>query len=262
MSDDLSIPNPVYRVPYRSRPGLDPATKRRLIYASGVVALVAVAGGVSLMFNRHPGPVPVVQADSRPLRVKPDNPGGMQITGVGDDTTVDGRTGQLADGRTAQLAPPPEVPDPKALRAPPAAPVPAPLVTVPAPSVAVPQSAPRPPVAAQSAPAAPKPAVVETAPPVAKPAPTAATKVVPSGKAPAIQLAALSSEDAARQEWQRLQKHLPDILGGHSPTFVKVEHDGRTIWRLRITGFGDLAQARTFCERMRGKGANCSVADF
>ncbi|OJW28693.1 MAG: hypothetical protein BGO51_19690 [Rhodospirillales bacterium 69-11] len=285
MSDDLSIPNPTYRVPRRGRRGgLDPAMRRLMIYAGGVVGVLAVIGGASLLFDRHTGPVPVVQADSRPMRVKPENPGGMQITGLGDDVGDDGK---------GKLAPAPETPNPKALRAtaaqeapavPPAAltapnagvapspsPSPSAAATAPAQRVAT-AAAPKPAPAAPTttAPAVSTPAapVAATAPspapaPVAAPVARAAAKPVPAttGRA-AVQLAALSSEEAAKVEWQRMEKRMPDLLGGHSPTYTKVERDGHVFWRVRVAGFGDLAQAKAFCERVRAKGAGCSVADF
>ena len=62
------------------------------------------------------------------------------------------------------------------------------------------------------------------------------------------------SEDAAKSEWQRLSKRLPDLLGQRQPAFSKTEHDGRTLWRVRTGGFGDVAQATSFCERRARQG--------
>ena len=81
MSDDLSIPSPTYRIP-RHRQGMDPATRRLALIAGGLGgALLVVVGGWSLIGHRSTA-VPVVQADSRPIRVKPENPGGMQVAGA------------------------------------------------------------------------------------------------------------------------------------------------------------------------------------
>ncbi len=77
-----------------------------------------------------------------------------------------------------------------------------------------------------------------------------------------MQLAAVRSEDAAKSEWERLSKRMPDLLGQHHPAFSKTERDGQTLWRVRTGGFNDVAQATQFCERVRAKGAGCSVADF
>ena len=81
MSDDLSIPNPTYRVP-RHHQGMDPGTRKLAMIAGGLGAtLLVVVGGWSVIGHRSTT-VPVVQADNRPIRVKPDNPGGMQVAGA------------------------------------------------------------------------------------------------------------------------------------------------------------------------------------
>ena len=59
-----------------------------------------------------------------------------------------------------------------------------------------------------------------------------------------------------------MAKRMPDLLGSHQPAFSKIERDGRTWWRVRTGGFSDVVQATLFCERLRAKGAGCSVADF
>jgi len=234
VSDDLSIPNPTYRIPRHHR-GMDPGTRRLALIAGGLGAtLLAVVGGWSVIGHRSTT-VPVVQADNRPVRVKPENPGGMQVAGANED--ILSGAGQAGDGK---LAPPPEAPDPQALRnPPPAAPT--------APPTAAATAAP---VAAAPA----KPAVV------AKAAAPAEKRPVANGAQ--IQLAAVHSEEAAKSEWQRLSKRLPDLLGQRRPAFSKTEHDGRTLWRVRAGGFADVPQASSFCEKLRAKGVGCSVADF
>lgn len=280
MSDDLSIPSPTYRVPrHGRRAGMDPALQRLMIYAGGLIAAGVVIGGVSLLFNRHSGPVPVVQADPRPLRVKPENPGGMQIAGINADGSADGNQG-------GKLAPPPEAPDPSSLRASgnSSAQTETATARVAPPAVVTPRAASQ--SATPSAPAVTQQRTVTAAPAAPKPAPapavhpaTVAAMPVPvmpaahavaapvakaptSGKTASVQLAALSSEDAAKTEWQHLEHRMPDVLGGKAPTYSKVELGGRTYWRLRLPGFSDVAQAKAFCDRVRAKNASCSVADF
>jgi hypothetical protein len=242
VSDELSIPNPTYRVP-RHRQGMDPGTRRLALIAGGLGgALLAVVGGWSLMGHRNAA-VPVVQADSRPIRVKPENPGGMQVAGADEDILSGGK--HAADGK---LAPSPEAPAPQALLAPPPTPA-APPIVAPAPvPVAIP--------AAPATTAAPKPVATK---PAAAPEKHPAT---PAANGALVQLAAVSSEDAAKSEWQRLSKHLPDLFGQRRPAFSKTEHDGRTLWRVRTGGFADTGQATNFCEKVRAKGVGCSVASF
>ncbi len=264
MSDDLSIPSPTYRIPRRSR-GMDPATRRLALIAGGLGAtLLLVIGGWTALGHRS-GAVPVVQADSRPIRVKPDNPGGMQVAGANEDIL----SGD-PDTNSGKLAPPPETPNPQAMRAPPAPPA---VVAAPAP-IAAPAAMPR--MAPDKA-----AAMVEKAPltPVkAAPAVAAAAIVAPDkhgaaalpaadhgaavAKGALVQLAAVSSEAAAKVEWQRLQKRMPDLLDNRQPAFSQVERDGHMLWRVRTGGFSDFSQATVFCERVRTKGSSCSVADF
>ena len=243
MSDELSIPSPTYRIP-RHRQGMDPGTRRLALIAGGLgAALLAVVGGWSLMGHRNAA-VPVVQADSRPIRVKPENPGGMQVAGADEDILSGGK--HTADGK---LGPTPEAPAPQALLAPPPTPAAPPVVAAPAPAPA--------PVATPAIQAAPKPVAAKpaVAPPEKHPAATAANGAL-------VQLAAVSSEDAAKSEWQRLSKHLPDLFGQRRPAISKTEHDGRTLWRVRTGGFADTSQATNFCEKVRAKGVGCSVASF
>lgn len=269
MSDDLSIPNPGYRSARAGRygsgqragsGGMDPDMRRMALFAGGLGTLLVLLIGASALTSRHSGETPVVTADTRPIRVKPENPGGMKIDGAENDVFSAG-----ADTGNAKLAPPAETPDTKAWRsaaAPPAraaAEAPAPEALVPPPAVVTPPKAAvaAPPKAAAAAPAA---ARLPATPPAPTKLPVAAAPA-PSGHAATVQLAALSSEDAARGEWQALTKRLPDLLGGRQPSYSRTEHDGHTFWRVRTSGFSDAAQARGFCEKVRAKGLGCSVTN-
>lgn len=243
MSESLGEPGPVYRV---ARRGMDPATKRLAMFAGGLGGVLLLILGVSSLKGHRETAVPVIQADNRPLRVKPDNPGGMQVAGANDEI-MSGDAGPQAD----KLLPPPEVPLPQSLKpkmAEPTAPSHAAATAVPATAESV--SLPPPAAAPEQKPVAPAKAV-SSAPPQ------------PSfGKATQVQLAAMDSEQLAMTEWQRLSRRMPDVLGGRQPAVLKAEHDGRTIWRLRTGGFSDIAQATAFCERVRSKGGGCSIASF
>jgi hypothetical protein len=243
---------------------MDPDTRRLVMFAGGLAAVLAVLIGASFLMGRRSTEVPVVVADTRPIRVKPDNPGGMKVDGAENDVFSGG-----SDTANAKLAAAAENPDSKALRT-----IEAPVADTPAP-VAVAQQTSKP---VAVAPLVSKPAVAPSTPPAAKPAvsaaapatkPTSAKAVAAvephssvSGRMPSVQLAALASEDAAHGEWQALLKRMPDLLNGRQPIYTRTERNGRTFWRVRTSGFADVAQARAFCEHVRTKGGGCSVADF
>jgi hypothetical protein len=253
MLDDPSMPrNPVYRV----RRGPDPLTLRLLLIAGGLTgALALIVVAWSSIGHRAGGPVPVVQADSRPVRVKPANPGGMQIPGLGTDTGS-GDASASAD----KLAPAPETPDPQGLAS-----------QMRAATSAPPSGARTQPTA--TAQAASAPATATPRPPAAKPVAMALAPVAqehragplgahgPVGRAQ-VQLAAVGTEAAARQQWDRLAHRMPSVLGAHHPLISKVEHDGHTLWRVRTGDFTTEAEANQFCQQVRANGAGCAVAAF
>jgi hypothetical protein len=278
VSDDLSIPNPDYRGSRTGRYGagrsrqpqaMDPDTRRLMMFAGGLGAVLVALVGASTLIGHHSTGVPVVSPDPSPIRVKPANPGGMKIDGAENDVFSGG-----TDTANAQLAPPAESPDTKALRA-----ESAPQAT---PSAPTPSSAVPPVVAADAAAPPPATHLARTAAEhSARPTQAAVGRTQESAEEPRrtqqptaeahspaaahpamVQLAALTSEDAARNEWEKLARRMPDLLNGRRPMISRIEHDGHTFWRVRTAGFADLAQARAFCEHVRQKGGGCSVADF
>ncbi len=242
---DLNIPYPSsapLQPSYRpGRPGMDRGTRRMLLTAGGLGALLLAGMGVWTLRGHEPAAVPVIEADGRPLRVKPDNPGGMQVVGADEQTST-------ARG----MAPAAEVPAPQALRAQQGTPAvlsapPSPVVIPPPALGGVTQPAAQPAPATQPAPAvqsaaAPRPAV--------------------AGGATLVQLAAVDNEAAAQAEWQRLAKRMPELLGDRRVVVQRSARDGKPIWRVRTGGFTDIADATGFCARVRAKGANCSIASF
>ncbi len=248
MSDDISIPPPGYYPNQRRHEGgLDSGTVRLAVIAGGILAGLGLAYVGLSMFHHRSGEVPVILADERPIRVKPENPGGMQIAGAGSEMFSGG-----SDTNGSKLAPAPETPNPQALRAPAPAAPPAPVATTPAMTATAPMATAAPPAAAPQVAAR-----AAATPAAAKPA----TPPAIHGKA-GIQLAAVGSEADARTEWQRLQKRFPDVLAGHQLSVGKTEVNGKTFWRVRTSGFPDLMQAKSACEKVKAKGGACSATEF
>lgn len=240
MSDEVAGRS-TYRVP---RAGMDPATKRLSLVAAGLGGMLLVVLGAWSTLGGRPGPVPTIAAPSGPLRVKPENPGGLRVA---NDLILSGRLGDAAGDK---LAPAPETPDPQGLKAPPAPP--APVVAQPAPKIAVPapSAAPLAPMARTEA----KPAAVVHPP--ARPSAALA-------RGAQVQLAALPNRPAAEAAWHALARREAPLLAGRAPSFSEAEVNGRTWWRLRTGGFADEAQARAFCDKLRATGGSaCSVARF
>ena len=254
--------------PLRSRGGMDAGTKRLALVAGGLGALlVAGVGGWSLL-GHHPTGIPVVQPLPGPVRVKPVDPGGMQLMGAQVAQT---------NGPAAQaLAPGPEEAAPQTLQAEvdaarnADAPSPPPVARTVVP-VPVPEPVATPPGVTAPAAIVASPTVARTDVPVAAPAipvpltrPEPAAPAVPAATtgAHAVQLAALDNDAAAHVEWSRLSKRAPQLFGHRAPTIVRVDRGGKSFFRLRTGGFASTADATAFCAKAKLVGIACTVADF
>jgi hypothetical protein len=109
----------------------------------------------------------------------------------------------------------------------------------------------------------PAPLVLGSAPPAAPPSIILASTQV-TGDPPVatrhravVQLAALDSEAAAYEMWDRLSKRMPDLLNERQPAFSSTERGGHIFWRVRTAEFANVTEARTFCERVRTQGSAC-----
>jgi hypothetical protein len=126
---------------------------------------------------------------------------------------------------------------------------------VPAVPAVAPPAAPPAPVAAVAPPVA-APVASLAAPVAAPPKPLAVVAPVANGRA-MIQLGALTSEEAARAEWDRIARRVPE-LAAFQPRVTKLEREGQApLWRLRAGGLTDAAAAKTLCEAVRAKGGAC-----
>jgi hypothetical protein len=244
----MAPPPPEYR-PTRDYDSGD-SSMRNLALAAVAIA-VMVMGGVWFMSRHHHAGVPVIEADTTPLRVKPANPGGLQVAGA-DDAVPPDANGNESDS----LAPPPETPAPQALQRQAQAGTPLPAVTAP--------RVPAPPPAAAPVPQAPlpEPHLATAEPPAAAP-PRDETPPPPTrAGGTQVQLAALDSAAAANAAWTQMTHRMPELFAGHTPEVVRFERDGHVFWRLRTGGFQDIADATAFCARLRARGAGCAIASF
>ena len=272
---DITIPS------WRARPENPGPNWRMLAVAGGLLGAVAVAGAVGWGISRMgPRTVPLIEPDARPVKIRPESPGGMIVPNQ-DQLVLEPpsvrRAAERNAGVSARLDQGPEMPALEQLRqqaAPPAPPpvamappVPLPALVPEAPALAPPMAPRLPPVAASPAPAptvpaAPAPSAQAPAAPVPAPPPPA---VVRPGLAPVaggramVQLAALSSEESARGEWERLQRRVPE-LAAFQPQITRFDRgEGQApLYRLRTGGLAGIAAARSLCEAMRAKAAPCT----
>lgn len=243
--------------------------------------------------------IPVITADGAPERVKPEDEGGLTVPNqdvaiLNNDTEAATATAETVMPETEQPVTPPPPPEP-AVVAPevvePVAAAPAvvdptapatetasaiPSVSAPEPtaipSVAAPtELAPEAQPAAEAATTA-EPAAAATEQPVAETATTetASASAVPSVKAAIqpvpggtihVQLASVKSEDGARQEWSRLQRAHPALLGGLELNIEKFEKSaGEIYYRVQAGPLGDSASAKLICSELKQKNQACIVA--
>ena len=72
-----------------------------------------------------------------------------------------------------------------------------------------------------------------------------------------VQLGAFESPEVAGQEWARLTGRFGELLSGRERLVQQAVSGGRTFFRLRATGFADLAEARRFCSALVAEDAAC-----
>ena len=243
------VPVPSYRV----RPSHGGPPWRMIAIGGGLAAVLAVGGAIAWGISRSGGPrsVPLIEADPRPFKIRPDDPGGLRVPNQDELIFERNRGGApVAGGR---LAPEPEGPRLDALRAQVAQP---PRPAAPPPPAATSAA----PAAPQPAPAAAAPAAPASAPAAAAPQPAAARPAPAPGGTIRVQLGALTSDEAARAEWDRLAARHADLLGAFRPQVVRFDREGQsTLFRLRTGGFADVAAARSFCEQMQARRVPCTV---
>jgi hypothetical protein len=244
-----------------------PARPRRVLAAVGALLVMGLfAGGLWFAYvegMRHSGitgdssDIPLIRADSRPMKVKPAEPGGMQIPDR--DMLIYGQSRPVVE----HLLPPPE--QPMALPPPPSTPAaqtaasaaPSAAPAAPAPEPASPPTTP--PTVAAVRPA--QPAGLPPANPRPAPSKPAEARAQP-GKADGVrlQLGAVRSEGVAREEWERIKRMNPDLVGHLTAVAVRADlGDKGVYYRIQTAPMGDAATADRLCGELRQRHLGCIV---
>lgn len=252
---------------------------RMAIIAAGIFVIVAFALIIWQVYSgggvQPGGEVPLVKAEEGPEKVKPDEPGGMEIPDR--DKLIYGRVaGQQDDSEAQHLRPGPEVPMDKPK------PDAAPVAAAPAPQGALPQmqvsqvqvpkaQAPQAEAPAAEAPAqkpvpAPLPAaphktVVEVPHPLVK---TAENLSLPAAVATngdyLIQLGAFSDRAKALAAWQQIKMKFPGVLSKLQPDVITVDRGGKgVLYRLQAGKLAGRANADELCATLKAKAQPCMV---
>lgn len=301
--DNAFIPEPSDALEFE--PVAPPPPVRRfgflfILSALTVLALAAAAGwyflGAGLLVSEEPG-IPLIRAEPGPVKVRPDNPGGLDVPNR-DKLVYERMRGGNLEGRVERLLPRPEAPlaPPKRKTAPPAAadralPPPRRIagnqkppkkVTAVVPSAAdvnkvkPPTPAPPPPESAtptqsfkplkKAGPV--KKAAKEKAPAAKAPEPAQKAKAVEKKEIKSrpkagyrIQLAAVRSPERAKQEWARLTKKHSDLLGGFGLTVVKADLGPKKgiFYRLRAGPVPSEEAARKLCTLLAKRKVGCLI---
>jgi len=244
-----------------------------------VLVLVGMGGGAGWVFLDVLFPpvtsfeTPLIRADASPVKVRPRNPGGMEVQNQ-DKLVYD----RIANGERApsveRLMPPPETPlKPPGGGAMKPAPVAgktsellrdstisAPVETPVTPSVSQITSENKDEIAPKKA--GPMAAVVAK-PPAPAPAPAPpAPPVPPASKKPfKVQLGAVRSPQRASQEWERLRRNHGDLLRRMDLFVTKADLGAEkgVFYRMRAGPIADEATARGVCATLIMRKVGCLV---
>lgn len=249
------------------RLGPEPRPERRLpaIALSGLL-MVVFAGGLWFLYHHGSathsttttgeGGVPLIRADQQPTKVKPEQPGGMQIP----DQNVSIYSEKPGVPKVEKLLPPPEKPIPRPAAPPPPPPVAA-AAAPPVPASTAPAAAPPSPAATQSSAPAVPPRQASEPPPHREAGAGAATPHVPAGEGPLrLQVAAVRTPEAARTEWARLKREFPDLLGKLSARAVRADLGDKGIfYRIQAGQFADAGAAERLCSELKRHKLGCTL---
>jgi cell division septation protein DedD len=273
----------------------EPESTRRglaLPFGIGAVALVVFGSILWWAYSSNPeqagGEVPVIVAEDTPIKEKPAEEGGLEVPDQDKLVYNNIAEGEQGGSQVEQLLPAPEEPvappqpepaataavgtaepvplvpsaddtDAALADAAPAAATPAPagLAPEPAQTAAAPSALAAPAAPAPAEPAAPAPTQEAAAAPAAAPVEPAQPA---AGKGWKIQLAAVKTEQGARQEWGRMQKVHPDLLSDMNLTVQRADLGTKGIYyRIQAGPLPDRTTAEDVCAELKASQQPCLV---
>lgn len=212
---------------------------RLFVIAAVVLALLVAAAGGYYWYSQQRnvnGNGELIEAPAGDYKVKPEQPGGMQVEGEGD--TLFATSQGAAANASINVAALPE------------APVEGKVVARPTPAASGAKRA------TVAIPPAGTKLVARPATPVAPPAAPASP---PAGSGSVIQLGAFPSEGAANIAWVRLSKRF-SYLAPLGKSVERAQVEDKWVWRLRVNA-GSNGQARDLCGRLKVAGEGCFIAN-
>jgi cell division septation protein DedD len=223
-----------------------------LLVVGLVYAMIAKPDDDAQVYATVDGEVPLIRAPDGPFKVRPADPGGLDLEG-GNQSAFEA-AGGLDPGGDLNFDALPEEPIDRSEIAAVSQPAPAPAARTPA--IDAPPA--RTIVVETPKPAAPKAEATSEA----KTAPKNETKepVPDDGGSYALQLGAFSSEAKANAAWKSFTGRYA-YLADLGKSVIALERDGEKLYRLRATGIGSRAQADNLCGRLRAAGDQCSVVE-
>ncbi len=254
------------------RDGEPRARPRRMLRAGAALLVMGLfAGGLWFAYaagmrqSNGAGDIPLIRADTRPMKVRPTDPGGMPIPDR--DMLIYGQSRPAVEHLLpapeqpmARPAPPPPAPAQAAASGPSAAPAAGSVETTPA--AAAPNGATAAALPAPGAPAHPEqiaavpPANPRSASPRTAPAGAAATRT----GGVRLQLGAVRSEEVAREEWDRIKRRNSDLLGNLSAVAIRADLGGKGVYyRIQAGPVGDASTADRVCGELRQRHLGCII---
>ena len=247
-------------------------------WTGALASLALIVGIVFWSYRlgvRDANDLPVIKAGDGPIRAQPEDPGGSRMANQGLEVNqvLGGTTPTSIDGE-AQLAPQPEGLEPGEEPVAPAddgdTPVALSSLVEEASLSELPQAAfnaegdlvtsrrPRSRPASLDTSVAPTSEVdrIIAGTQVA----TGAALDTPSSDERYVQLGAFTSKDIAQEQWQRLSQANADLLGSRESVIQESTSGGRTVYRLRVTGFDGLAAAQALCTALKARSVSCIPA--